>query len=188
MSVHVAYTALGLALIAGAPAAHAQTVITREIVTQTPAATVVNRPVRTVRTVETVRTVRPATRTAARRVTRRRVVTTTRQTIVRERVIPTQTVAAPAVAAIPVAPRVAATYPQPFYQGEEPVPVRDYGRPLYDEVPDADGTIPIADELPGAAPLAPVGPTAPYYRYVYQPDRILVIDPSTNLAVGSIPR
>ena len=31
--------------------------------------------------------------------------------------------------------------------------------------------------------------TEPYiYRYVYEPDRILVIDPSTGVAVQSIPR
>jgi hypothetical protein len=33
------------------------------------------------------------------------------------------------------------------------------------------------------------GPVAmPTYRYVYQPDRILVIDPYTNIAVQAIPR
>jgi len=26
------------------------------------------------------------------------------------------------------------------------------------------------------------------YRYVYEPDRILVIDPATNIAVQAIPR
>jgi hypothetical protein len=29
---------------------------------------------------------------------------------------------------------------------------------------------------------------APAYRYVYEPDRILVIDPTTGIAVQSIPR
>jgi hypothetical protein len=46
-----------------------------------------------------------------------------------------------------------------------------------------------------AVPAAPVlgattavgGPVATY-RYVYQPDRILVIDPYTNIAVQAIPR
>jgi hypothetical protein len=28
----------------------------------------------------------------------------------------------------------------------------------------------------------------PTYRYVYEPDRILVVDPSTNVAVQAIPR
>jgi hypothetical protein len=27
-----------------------------------------------------------------------------------------------------------------------------------------------------------------FYRYVYEPDRILVIDPSTGIAVQAIPR
>ena len=48
--------------------------------------------------------------------------------------------------------------------------------------------------VPAAAPL--VGPTAPMvagtalplYRYVYEPDRILVIDPVTNIAIQAIPR
>jgi len=49
-----------------------------------------------------------------------------------------------------------------------------------------------------AAPAAAVAPapfvgapvaTAPViYRYVYEPDRILVIDPTTNIAVQAIPR
>jgi hypothetical protein len=37
------------------------------------------------------------------------------------------------------------------------------------------------------APAAVGGPVATY-RYVYQPDRILVIDPYTNIAVQAIPR
>jgi hypothetical protein len=42
---------------------------------------------------------------------------------------------------------------------------------------------------------APVVAPAPFvatqpviYRYVYEPDRILVIDPITNIAVQAIPR
>ncbi len=30
--------------------------------------------------------------------------------------------------------------------------------------------------------------TAPAYRYVYQWDRILVVDPSTNVVVQALPR
>ena len=33
-----------------------------------------------------------------------------------------------------------------------------------------------------------VGAAYPIYRYVYEPDRILVIDPATNVAIQSIPR
>jgi hypothetical protein len=38
-----------------------------------------------------------------------------------------------------------------------------------------------------AAP-PPVGAAIPVYRYVYEPDRILVVDPVTNIAIQSIPR
>jgi hypothetical protein len=40
------------------------------------------------------------------------------------------------------------------------------------------------------APAAPVVAGAPvsFYRYIYEPDRILVIDPSTGIAVQAIPR
>jgi len=33
-----------------------------------------------------------------------------------------------------------------------------------------------------------VAPAPVIYRYVYEPDRILVIDPTTNIAVQAIPR
>ena len=54
----------------------------------------------------------------------------------------------------------------------------------------------VAPAVQPAVPAAPVlgatavgGPVAmPTYRYVYQPDRILVIDPYTNIAVQAIPR
>ena len=57
----------------------------------------------------------------------------------------------------------------------------DYsGPPLYDTVaPVTAATMP--------APLA-TGTAPVIYRYVYEPDRILVIDPTTNIAVQSIPR
>jgi hypothetical protein len=40
------------------------------------------------------------------------------------------------------------------------------------------------------APAAPAvaGTGVPFYHYVYEPDRILVIDPSTGVAVQAIPR
>jgi hypothetical protein len=56
---------------------------------------------------------------------------------------------------------------------------------------------PVAIAQPGytpvAAPLYDVAPgaaiaVAPTYQYLYQPDRILVIDPATGIAVQSIPR
>jgi len=53
----------------------------------------------------------------------------------------------------------------------------------------------VAPAVQPAVPAAPVlgattavGVPAATYRYVYQPDRILVIDPYTNIAVQAIPR
>jgi len=145
MRFHVPSTALVLAVAAGAPSAHAQTVITREIVAQ---------PVETV-TTETVRTVRPA----PGRFARRQVVTT--RTVTR-RVAPVPTVIARTVPAAP----------QPLY---------DVATPALPPAP-VVGAAPVVDDGTAVA-------TEPYtYRYVYQPDRILVIDPATGIAVQAIPR
>ena len=55
-----------------------------------------------------------------------------------------------------------------------------YSTPVYDVAPAAVAPAPVV-----AAPIA----TQPIiYRYVYEPDRILVIDPATNIAVQAIPR
>jgi hypothetical protein len=170
MRNHISCSALGLALVAAAPAANAQTVYTQQpdgtLIAQqplvtVPSAPVVTQPVQTVRTIETVRTVRP--------IGRRRVVVT-RQTVVRESVVPTTRTV--------VAPAVTAAYPQPLYDevvpAQAPVePAPYYRRPLYDDVVPATG---------------PVGTAVPFYRYVYEPDRILVIDPNTNITVQSLPR
>jgi hypothetical protein len=163
-------TMLGLALAAAAPAAYAQTVYTQEpdgtIVAQQPAVTapapVVAQPTQTTRTVTTVRTERP--------VGRRRV-EVTRQTTVRDSVAPAQPIV--------VAPPVATVSPGPVYDVVAPAPGPVVIDPSDDE--------PIYDT---AAPVAPatVGTGVTFYRYVYQPGRILVIDPSTGIAVQSIPR
>jgi len=68
--------------------------------------------------------------------------------------------------------------------------------PVYDELMHGPRLYDVA--TPAAVALAaPVvgattaigGPVAmPTYRYVYEPDRILVIDPYTNIAVQAIPR
>lgn len=141
MRYQISGTALGLALVAMAPVAQAQTV-TNEPAVAPPPATVVTQPAQTVRTVTTVRTVRPISR--GRVVVRRR-------TYVSTRIVPaTTTTTTTTVAAAP---------------------------PIYDYVP------------PAAAPApAAVGATVPFYRYVYQDDRILVIDPNTGIAVQAIPR
>jgi hypothetical protein len=75
--------------------------------------------------------------------------------------------------------------------------------PVYDELKrgprlyDVATPAAVAPAVQPAVPAAPVlgattavgGPVAmPTYRYVYQPDRILVIDPYTNIAVQAIPR
>jgi hypothetical protein len=94
-------------------------------------------------------------------ITRSDRVTTTRTTIT-ERVVPASMT--PAVAAIT----------QPGYPEVVQTP---YPR-LYDVVTPAPGAV-----APAIAP-APM----PTYRYVYESDRILVIDPYTNIAVQAIPR
>ena len=174
-----------LALVIGASAAQAQTVITGPlwgqpvgtvaapaIVAPAPVMTApaLVQPAETIQTIQTIRTVR-----AAPPPVRRQIVTT--RTITR-RVIP----AAPAVVAGTVAAApglydtaVPAAVPAPAYDYADSA---DYDAPIYDVAPAAPAPI-------VAAPMA----TAPVIsRYVYEPDRILVIDPTTNIAVQAIPR
>jgi hypothetical protein len=130
------------------------------------AQTVITAPAPTIQTTtETVRTVRPAPRTA-----RREVVTT--RTVTRQVAAPAALIAGPPVA------------PQPLYDEAAPAPLAadaDYRAPLYD-----------AAVLPAGGPapwVGPAGVSSPYiYRYVYEPDRILVIDPTTNITVQALPR
>jgi len=169
-----ALTALGLALAAGPTVASAQTVISGQ-----PIETVITQPVQTIQTTETVRTVRPATR-----LERKRVVTTTRRTVVSQRTMAAQ----PLYDVVPPAPAplVTRTYTPPLYDVAAPAPVvtRTYTPPpLYDVVAPA----PVVDDTV-VAPLAPAVAPIPVYRYVYEPDRILVVDPVTNIAIQSIPR
>jgi hypothetical protein len=154
-----ALTAFGLAVAAGPTAANAQTVISDQ-----PVETVITQqPVQTVQTTETVRTVRPG----ARPIVRKRVVITTRQTVVSQR----------------------AVAPQPLYDVVPPAPVvprnyaPTYAPPLYDTVVPPQT---VDDTYVNAVP--PAGGAYPIYRYVYEPDRILVIDPATNIAIQAIPR
>jgi hypothetical protein len=204
MRFHLPYAAFGLALAIGAPAAHAQTLITTQpapaVIAQPPMVTV-PAGTETIQTTQTVRTVRAAPVPPVRR----QVVTT--RTITR-RVMP----AAPAV----VAGTVAAA-PQPLYDVAPaavvtpaadiyPVPVYGYSTPpLYDAAPalvppapvygysSYGYSTPVYDVAPAAvapAPVvaAPVTTQPVIYRYVYEPDRILVIDPITGVAVQAIPR
>jgi hypothetical protein len=131
------------------------------VISGQPVETVITQqPVQTVQTTtETVRTVRPG----ARPTVRRRVVTTTRQTVVSQRTVAPQ----PLYDVVPPAPLVARTYAPPLYDTVAPIPTVD-------------------DTYVNA--LAPAGAAIPVYRYVYEPDRILVIDPTTNIAIQAIPR
>jgi hypothetical protein len=156
-----ALTALGLA-IAGPTAAKAQTVIPDR-----PVETVITQqPVQTIQTTETVRTVRPG----ARPIVRKRVVTTTRQTVVSQRAVAVQ----PLYDVVPPAPLATRTYAPPLYDTVAP--------PLYDTV----APVPTVDDTYVNA--LPPGAAIPVYRYVYEPDRILVVDPVTNIAIQAIPR
>jgi hypothetical protein len=159
-----ALTALGVAVAVGPTLANAQTVISDQ-----PVETVITQqPVQqTVQTTETVRTVRPG----ARPTVRKRVVTTTRQTVISQRAVTPQ----PLYDVVPPAPLATRTYAPPLYDTVAP--------PLYDTVappPTVDDTYVNAS--------APAGAAIPVYRYVYEPDRILVVDPTTNIAIQAIPR
>jgi hypothetical protein len=172
MRVVIPYIALGLAVVAGAPAAKAQTVITREIVDR-PAETVIAQPMQTVQTTETIRTVRPAPGS-----TRRQVVTT--RTITRQGVVPAPTAVVRTFS--PAQPLYDEVMPAETVSGSD----NNYSPPLYDTVAPAATVVP--------APVVTTSViqdryTTPFtYRYVYEPDRILVIDPNTGITVQAIPR
>jgi hypothetical protein len=156
-----ALTALGLAVVAGPTVANAQTVISDQ-----PVETVITQqPVQTIQTTETVRTVRPG----ARPIVRKRVVTTTRQTVVSQRAVAVQ----PLYDVVPPAPLATRTYAPPLYDTVAP--------PLYDTAPVTTVDDTYVNALPSSAAI-------PVYRYVYEPDRILVVDPVTNIAIQAIPR
>lgn len=186
--VHVPCIALGLTLAATMPAAHAQTmydaaqtVVAPQPVVIAPAPTAVITapvPLRTVRTVTTT-----TTRTVRRWPLARRRVTVTRHTSVKDHVVPATTTTTTTVATVP-APYVIG----PLYDAAAPPPatVEPYDTmPLYDTMVQtpAPAIIPATTAI-----VAPVGGAVPAYRYVYQRDRILVIDPDTGIAVQAIPR
>jgi hypothetical protein len=170
--------ALGVALLAGTSLARAQTVETvvtpapmvmaqdRVLVTE-PAPVIETIPVQTSETVRTERlTTHPVRRMARRSALRPVDTVTTTRTIVRENIAPA-----------PMAP-AAAVIAQPGYTEAVATPPGAYAPPLYDYVP-AGAALP-------AAVLEQ--PALPAYRYVYQPDRILVIDANTGVAVQALPR
>jgi hypothetical protein len=183
----VAFSALGVALAAGAPA-NAQAVITREIIDQpveaiviqqpnstalaeeplitTPSAETVEAfPVETV-TTTTVRTLRRPVRRRAESRVANTITTTTKRTYYRDRV----------VVGAAVSPAVE-TLVEPYTEMvEAPAIPYDHG-PFYDIA-----TPPAMNAL-AAGSYAPT-----IYRYVYEPDRILVVDPYTNVVVQAIPQ
>jgi hypothetical protein len=81
---------------------------------------------------------------------------------------------------------VADIYPTPTYDDGYRAPAYEYAPPLYDAAPAA--TVAPAAAVAPAPVVAPVATAPVIYRYVYEPDRILVIDPTTNIAVQAIPR
>ncbi len=193
MRVLVPCTALGVSLAAAIPAAHAQTlydaaqtVVAPVPVVVAPAATAVVAPpaLRTVRTVTTTTTIRPVRRPLVRR----RVVVR-RRTFVTHHVVPATTTTTTTVATTMPAPAPYVRGPLYDMVPAPPATVEPYDTvPLYDTAvqPVPPAVIP-ATTMPAAA-VAPVGSAVPTYRYVYQDDRILVIDPSTGIAVQAIPR
>jgi hypothetical protein len=180
----VLFPALGVALLAGTSLAQAQavetvitpapapTVIAQEpvvvqppVVVSAPAPVVETVPLQTTETVRTERsTTRPARRIARAHTAGRRRLATETTTTVTESIGPA-----------PVAPAVAAIN-QPTYTEVVRAPAT-YPAPLYDVVP---GTAP--------PPAVLAQPPIPAYQYVYQPDRILVIDANTGVAVQALPR
>ena len=204
MRFHLVYAAVGLAGAFGVPAAQAQTMIATQpapaVIAQPPLATAlaaVVQPAETVRTTRTVHTVRTLVPV------RERIVTT--RTVTRSVMPADSAVVAPTVAAVPapqalynVAPAAtvapaADIYSTPAYDYADRAPGYDYAPPLYNVAPAPVVTAPaaVAPAPVVAAPVvsAPVLATQPViYRYVYEPDRILVVDPTTNIAVQAIPR
>jgi nucleoid-associated protein YgaU len=152
-------------LAAGTSVAQAQTVVTHQIAGQP------------VETVEIVRTVESATTPLRRVVSRTRNRVTTTRTVVTERMVPA-----------PVTPAVAAIAEPTYTEVVQAPPAAvapAYPR-LYDVVTPAPVAAPVAPFA--AAPAIGTTTAMPTYRYVYEPDRILVIDPYTNIAVQAIPR
>lgn len=180
MRVHVPYAALGLTLAAALPA-HAQTIYDAQTVVAPQPVVVAPPPLRTVRTVTTTTTTRVARR---RPLVRRRVAVVRRTYVARPVTRATTTTTTVATTSAP-APYVRG----PIYDTALPPPpptVEPYDTvPLYDAAVTPDPAV-----IPAAtAPVAvPVGGIVPAYRYVYQDDRILVIDPDTGIAVEAIPR
>lgn len=166
MRIHIPCAALGLTLVAVGPA-----------VAQTSPVVTAPAPAQTAGDATTTRTTRPVARRAAVPNAGRRAVATRRTYAVRA-------AGAPAAA-------VAATAPAPGYDYGEvppaPAPVVSNGAPVYDVGPGAVAA-PAGVVGPAAGPPVPIAPAVPAYQYIYQSDRILVVDPMTGIAMQALPR
>jgi hypothetical protein len=187
------FTAIAAALMAGSSLAHAQTFVPEQpvdtVIAQQPAVIVTQPPPVVsgvpLRTVETVRTVRSTTtprRNAAGRLVRS--VTTTRTTVSERAVAaPLPATTSPALRAI-TQPGYTEIVQDPglaaAYHATYPAPLYDVVGPL--GLPPPTGVL--AQPVDGNAVISP----APAYRYIYEPDRILVIDANTGIAVQAMPR
>ena len=60
--------------------------------------------------------------------------------------------------------------------------------PFYDQAPLYDTVAPPATLDETVLNAQPAATTIPAYRYIYEPDRILVLDPNTGIAVEALPR
>jgi hypothetical protein len=171
--------AVGCALIAGVSAASAQTMISPQPVgTQT-----VTTETRTVRTLpaHTVRRQVITTRTVTQRVVPAPSTVIGRSVATYPQPIYDEVTSGPAVVA--TSPYSTSPYSRPLYDSAYSRPIYDnaYSRPLYDEVT----TTPPATVIDNGSILA----TQPYiYHYVYEPNRILVIDPASGTAIQAVPR
>jgi hypothetical protein len=182
------FIAFGGAVLTGSSVASAQTVET--IVTPAPGPAVIAQapvavppsgvllaepeplitaaPVQTVETVKTVRTTTPVARHHATRTRTTDRVTTVRTTTVQQIAAPPATAAYDELLQGPLLYDVVAPASPPLVATQPIVPAA---------APVVGGTAPIV-----------AGTALPLYRYVYEPDRILVIDPTTNIAIQAIPR
>jgi hypothetical protein len=61
-------------------------------------------------------------------------------------------------------------------------------QPFYDQVPLYDTVAPPATLDETVLNAQPAATTIPAYRYIYEPDRILVVDPNTGITVQALPR
>ena len=150
-------------------------IVAQEPVIMPPPGVLVTQPVQTVQTVpvqtvETVQTVQPADTHRQRAVSRH-----VERTRSGDRITTTRTTVREDMAAAPATSTqvVQAPVVMPPYQG------------LYNVAPAPlpPGATVVTQPMVGTAVIAP-----PVYRYVYEPDRILVIDANTGIAVQAIAR